>query len=553
MPPTRTLWFPYPPVRQRGLCYNQSMKRLKNPASAPGLGVPLHQRLRPFLLASSTALMIAATTFWDVLWPVAWVALVPLWLALRTATPRQAFLLGWWSETLMYWVGFYWLIGTMVRFGFIPVPLSVLFLAIIGLGNGVRLGCLTWWLQRTTRAASPWWSRLLLPACTYVACDYLWPRVFPWYLGFLQLPGTLFIQIADVTGVYGVSFVLVVCSTVLATAVPHTSQPAGPVRRRMAFGLAGLLLVQGGYGLWRLPQINAAMQQAPPLRVALIQPNIGMYEKRGGIDREAQLDLQFGLSYATLDQHPALIIWPESMYPFGVPEHLPQLPWPEAPTEQPVHWLVGALTYAGQGKARQVFNSALLLGPAGQIIGRYDKQQLLAFGEYIPLQRYLPFLRHISPTIGNLTAGAGGVVTLPNGVGLGPLVCYEDIVPALARQAVRQGAEVLVNLTNDIWFGDTAAPYQHRALAAFRAVENRVYLVRVTNTGLTSIIDATGREPAVLPLFQTDALVQTIHPLRLATLYTRFGDWFAQVCSGMMCLIPLWEWYRTRQGRRGHT
>jgi len=271
-----------------------------------------------------------------------------------------------------------------------------------------------------------------------------------------------------------------------------------------------------------------------------------MYEKQGSIDREAQLDVQFGLSARTLDQHPDLIIWPESMYPFGVPEHLQQLPWPALAEPQNVHWLIGALTFAGKGSARQVFNSALLLDPDGRILGRYDKQHLLAFGEYIPLQHYLPFLRHISPTIGNLTPGPGGIVTLPNGVGLGPLICYEDIVPDLARQAVRQGAQVLVNLTNDVWFGATRAPYQHRALAAFRAVENRVYLVRVTNTGLTSIIDALGREPAALPIFQSDALVYTIQPLRQSSLYTRFGDWFAQLCSVIALLLPLGQRLRRR-------
>jgi apolipoprotein N-acyltransferase len=317
----------------------------------------------------------------------------------------------------------------------------------------------------------------------------------------------------------------------------------------MVLSCASLLLLQGGYGLWRWQQVDTAMQQAPTLRVALIQPNIGMFEKRSGADREAQLDLQFGLSARTLEQHPDLIIWPESMYPFGVSEHMQQLPWLAAPDTQGVHWLIGALAYAGKAPAHQVFNSALLLAADGRILGRYDKQHLLAFGEYIPLQHYLPFLRHISPTIGNLTPGPGGIVTLPNGVGLGPLICYEDIIPHLARQAVRQGAQVLVNLTNDVWFGATRAPYQHRGLAAFRAVENRVYLVRVTNTGLTSIIDALGQEKAALPIFQADTLVHTIQPLRIPSLYTRFGDWFAQLCSAVALLLPLCS--RLRRGARG--
>jgi apolipoprotein N-acyltransferase len=457
-----------------------------------------------------------------------------------------------------------------VRFGFIAVPLSVCFFAIIGLGNGIRLGLFAWWLRWLERSPYPWWVRLLLPACTYVAFDYLYPRVFPWYLGFLQLSGLPFIQIADVTGVHGVTFVLVVCNTLVTAFVPRPGQLERAVRRMrglrcagillllkehwwpivrllmMGLGCAGILLLQREYGLWRMRQLTAVMQQAPPLKVALIQPDIGMYEKQSGIDREAQLDLQFGLSATTLEQHPDLIIWPESMYPFGVPEHMQQLPWPPVPAPHHVHWLIGALTYAGKGSARHVFNSALLLDQNGRILGRYDKQHLLAFGEYIPLQHYLPFLRNISPTIGNLTPGTGGIVTLPNGVGLGPLICYEDIVPDLARQAVRQGAQVLVNLTNDVWFGATRAPYQHRALAAFRAVENRVYLVRVTNTGLTSIIDALGREPATLPIFQADTLVHTIQPLHLASLYTRFGDWFAQLCSAVALLLPLGSRLRRR-------
>jgi apolipoprotein N-acyltransferase len=522
------------------------MLRSQQAQAAQALPATPRQRCIAYLLASATALLTAAPSLYEALWPLAWVALVPLFVALREAAPRQALLLGWWAETLMYWVGFYWLIGTMVRFGFIAVPLSVCFFAIIGLGNGIRLGLFACWLRWTERWPYPWWVRLLLPACTYVAFDYLFPRVFPWYLGFLQFRGLPFIQTADIAGIHGVTFVLVVCNTVVAALIPYPRQPERPGRLLMALGCAGLLLLQGGYGLWRMQQLTAAMQQAPSLRVALIQPNIDMYVKQSGADREAQLDLQFDLSGKTLDQHPALIIWPESMYPFGVPEHMQQLPWPTVSAPHQVHWLIGALTYAGKGPARQVFNSALLLDQDGRMLGRYDKQHLLAFGEYIPFQHYLPFLRNISPTIGNLTPGVGGIVTLPNGVVLGPLICYEDIVPDLARQAVRQGAQVLVNLTNDVWFGATRAPYQHRALAAFRAVENRVYLVRVTNTGLTSVIDVLGREPAALPIFQADTLVHTIQPLRLTTLYTRFGDWFAQLCSAVALLLPLGSRLRQR-------
>jgi apolipoprotein N-acyltransferase len=250
------------------------------------------------------------------------------------------------------------------------------------------------------------------------------------------------------------------------------------------------------------------------------------------------------MSLGTLSQQPDVIIWPESSYPNTVAGRAQRLSLPPLPANQRnTHWLVGVLIQEGRGNTRQFFNSALLVDAEARILERYDKQKLLAFGEYIPLQRYVPFLRHISPAIGNLTAGPGGVVTLPNGVAIGPLICYEDILPELGRQAARQGAALLVNLTNDAWFGPTRAPYLHRLLAAFRSIETRRYLVRVTNTGLTSVIDAVGREQAALPIYQANTLVQTIQPLRLPTLYTRFGDWFARLCSVITLCLPVWYWY----------
>jgi apolipoprotein N-acyltransferase len=505
--------------------------------------------LTAFWLASATALLTAAAGFYEALWPLTWAALLPLLLALPYASARRALVLGWWAETLMYWLGFYWLVGTMVRFGFIPLPLSLLLFCLIGVGNGLRLGLFAWGVRLGQVLDMPWWGRFLLPPCLYVALDYLFPRVCPWYLGFLQLPALPIIQIADVTGVHGITFLLVACSTVLSAWVPHFTAPPLVVRWRMALIFVLLTLATVGYGMIRMQQVSIAMAQARPLRLTLVQPNIGMYEKHTDAHRKSQLDLQVRLSQNTLQERPELIIWPESMYPYTVDLQKPRIALPRLSDPAKASWLIGALSQARQGDERQVFNSAFLIGPDSRILGRYDKQHLLAFGEYIPWQRYLPFLRHISPTIGNLTPGTGGIVTLPQGIGIGPLICYEDIVPALGRQAVRQGAQVLVNLTNDIWFGDTRAPYQHRALAAFRAVENRVYLVRVTNTGLTSIIDAIGREQAALPMFQAQTVVHDIQPLQLATLYTRFGDWFAQGCSvvaGILLLGYSWGRYRAR-------
>ena len=500
-------------------------------------------------LASLAGVLTVSPMLYEPLWPLAWIGLLPLFMALRDVSAARAFVLGWWMETLMYGLGTYWLVNTMVDFGHIPLPLSILFFAIVATANGVRMGLFAWWVRRTQAGESPWWQRLLLPASAFVALDFVFPRVFPWYLGFLQYPAVPLIQIADLTGVHGVSFILVLCSVGGAACVAARRSPAGTGRYRMAVVVVGVLLLQVGYGLWRMPQVAAAMQQADRLRVALVQPNLGIDENRNGPGRQEHLRLLSNLSAAALTQDPDLVIWPESAYPYALTQRS-FLYLPEGETNE-VPWLIGGMAYEGGGDARRLFNSTWLVAPGQQIVGRYDKHVLLAFGEYVPMQHYLPFLRRISPAIGNFTPGEGPrVLTLPDGASIGPLICYEDIMPQPARLATRQGAQVLVNLTNDMWFGPTRAPYQHRNAAAFRAVENRRFLVRVTNTGVTSIIDAVGREQAALPIYQRGTLVHDVAALRLPTVYQHFGDWFAWLCCVASVGLPGWQFVRRGAGRR---
>jgi apolipoprotein N-acyltransferase len=514
-------------------------------------GQPCHLRLWHIaLLALMAAGFMVLPTFEPILWPLAWVALVPVLFALRNLSVQRAFLLGWWMEAFATWIGFYWLIGTMVNFGHISVPFSLVLFAIIGLGNGIRLGLYTGWLRWVAAHTGPAWYRLFMPPCAFVMLDYIYPRVFPWALGITQWGATPLTQIADVTGVHGITFLLVTFSVVITAFIPHTSAPAPAMRWRMSLACLLLIGTAVGYGFWRMPHIRAAIQTAESLRVAIVQPNIGFDEKGDRAKRKAQFMRQIDLSLATLAERPDLIIWPETMYPYAVPSAEQSLVLPILKDAPNTHWLIGALVYNRQGNQVQRFNAALLVDPTTRIIDRYAKQRLLAFGEYIPMQRQFPFLRNISPTIGDLTPGTGGVVTLPHGIRIGPLICYEDILPELARQAVQQGAALLVNLTNNAWFGPTYAPYQHRQLAAFRAIENRVYLVRATNTGLTSIIDPLGREHAALPTDQPGTRVRAIQPLHMSTIYTRYGDWFAQLCSAVALLLSLWHWRSSRRHKR---
>ena len=521
----------------------------RRPASELPTDVPLRFAVA-VLLASLSGVLTVLPMLVEPLWPLAWIGLAPLFVALRGVSAARAFVLGWWMETLMYGLGTYWLVNTMVDFGHIPLPLSLVFFVVVATANGVRMGLFACWVRKTQRRDSSWWHSLLLPPLAFVTLDFLFPRVFPWYLGFLQYPALPLIQIADLTGIHGVSFILVL-SGVGAAAFVRTRPTAwnsGHFRTALAVGC--VLLLQLGYGLWRAPQVVEAIQQAKSIRVALLQPNLGIVESGNRTTRRERLGLLSEMSTAALAQEPDLVIWPESAYPYALSSREQSFFLPAGHTNE-VPWLIGGMAYEDRDDGRLLFNSTWLVAPGQRLVGRYDKHVLLAFGEYVPMQRYLPILGRISPAIGNFTPGDGPrTLALPAGVSIGPLICYEDIMPQPARLAVRNGAQVLVNLTNDMWFGPTRAPFQHRNAAAFRAVENRRSLVRVTNTGVTSVINAVGREEAALPIYQRGTLVHDVGALQMPTVYQRFGDWFAWLCCLGAVGLPGWQYVRRGIGRR---
>ena len=521
----------------------------RSPASESPADVPLRFAVA-VLLASLAGVLTVLPMLVEPLWPLAWIGLAPLFVALRGVSAARAFVLGWWMETLMYGLGTYWLVNTMVDFGRIPLLLSLAFFVVVVTANGVRMGLFAWWVRKTQSGDGSWWHSLLVPPLAFVALDFLFPRVFPWYLGFLQYPAWPFTQIADLTGIHGVSFILVLCGVGGAAFVRRPLTPWNRGHYRTAAAVGCVLLLQLGYGMWRAPQVTGAIQQAESLRVALLQPNLGIAEGGNRTTRRERLRMLSEMSAATLAQEPDLVIWPESAYPYALSSREQSLFLPAELTND-VPWLIGGMAYEDRDDGRRLFNSTWLVTPGQRVVGRYDKRVLLAFGEYVPMQRYLPFLGRISPAIGNFTPGEGPrTLALPAGVSIGPLICYEDIMPEPARLAVRNGAQVLVNLTNDMWFGATRAPFQHRNAAAFRAVENRRSLVRVTNTGVTSVINALGIEEAALPIYRRGTLVHDVAALKMPTVYQRFGDWFAWLCCLGAVGLPGWQYVRRGNGRR---
>jgi len=274
-------------------------------------------------------------------------------------------------------------------------------------------------------------------------------------------------------------------------------------------------------------------KQAPPWTVAVIQGNIDQSKKWDPAFQQETLKRYQDLSDAAAAQKPRqdLLVWPETAAPFfyGVDERLSQQ------LDDIVRKIGEALLFGSPGVTMQngeaqLQNRAYLLSPEAVPLGFYAKEHLVPFGEYVPLQSILFFVHHLVQAAGDFVPGHNpSPLTLGN-QRFGVLICYEGIFPELARRTVLRGASSLVNITNDAWYGKTSAPYQHLEIESWRSIECRTPLIRAANTGISAIIDATGKFYGSIPLDEQGYLVATVHPFHKLTIYVKWGDFFAMIC-----------------------
>ena len=452
--------------------------------------------LRVALCALSAALMILSCADFDI-WPLTWFAMVPwLWVVLDgTDTPKQAFRYGWLVGIIGNGGGFSWINHLLVKFGHMPLVAAIPLWLLLCVYQGLSFGLFSWALRRL-RDHSPGIPVTLLAPLVMVAVELVTPFVFPWYLAITQAWVPSVIQIAELTGPLGVTFLLVLCNAALfelATALKD--KLTIPWRRiGLAFGFLFLTLI---YGQIRIHQIDAKRAAAPHVKVGLVQANIGINEKWSQSLFSDNLLVHQRLSSEMAKAGAQFVVWPESSYPYAVSRTQPTDFHDGRQVKRgfDVPILFGALTRGSDSLFP--FNSALMMDSEGRITGRFDKNFLLVFGEYVPYYEHLEWFRRLVPEVSNFARGHD-VTTFPLVLGdrtyrLGPMICYEDIIPAFGRRLVGEKPNLLVNITNDAWFGATAEPWEHMALAVFRAVEHRLDLVRAVNTGVSAHIDATGR------------------------------------------------------------
>lgn len=481
-------------------------------------------------LASGVLLTLPFLSF--SLGPVAWIALVPLLIALAGRTFREGFLLGLLTGAVWAYGSLYWLYPVTAP-GYLVLSLYLALYPALWSG----------WIARLSnrRPGWLWWA---VPAC-WTALEFLRTYLFtgfPWnLLGVSQVRSLSLIQISSLTGVFGVGFLLVLVNTTIASGViflyrrekggdGNLTRPAGIIP-------AGILLTAVlFYGQRSLARVTP-VPEAEPLAVTLIQGSIRQELKWTPGLAPGHYLTHLDLSRRALAEGSDLLIWPESALPYYL-------------EEQPViRSQLGELLSGGEaylllgGDYRDstgMYNSAYLLGPAGGGAQRYDKVHLVPFGEYTPLKRVFPFLGRVVPWEEDFSPGKAYPVFDLAGrspqTRIGILICYEDIFPGPSRQMAREGADLLVNITNDAWFGLTPAPFQHSAASVFRAVENRVYLARAANTGYSCVIDPRGKIVGEVAdrqgrrLFVPGWTTVEIYPRSLSSFYRRHGDIFSWLC-----------------------
>ena len=497
-----------------------------------------------------------------------WIALVPLLLALllplgngRPLSCLQASLLGYLGGVAWYLGNCYWIYQTMYLYGGLPKPVAVLILVLFAFYLGLYhalFGALIALVRQSTYGMQ---AALFGAPFLWVAVEFARARVtgFPWdLLGNSQVDNLLLTRLAPATGVTGLSFVIVAANAAIVSLWLNRKMKPG----RLASTIVVLALATEAGSL--LNPIRQADLTAPTEKVVMMQENlevgaVGRQIRPLAVDQELQLFTDASEHPQVLPSTlvtrdlvpdreaapPKLIIWPEA------PSHLrsddlgtrAQLSDLARHVQAPL--IIGSLGVDldnSVARGYYLYDSATLLTPEGTYSGRYDKIHLVPWGEYVPFKQFFAFAQKLTEGVGDMDRGRDRTVFRTGGHAYGVFICYESIFGDEVREFVQRGADVLVNISDDGWYGDTGAPWQHLNMTRMRAIENHRWVLLDTNTGITSVIDPRGRLSAQAPRHSRAAYAMLFNYSDRLTFYTRFGDWFAWLCVTVTAALAAFSW-----------
>jgi len=482
---------------------------------------------------------------------VAWFALVPFFIALRNLSAFDGFRIGFLTGIVHYLTLLYWFVPFLNTYGPFPVVLCMGILLLLSSYLAIYVGLFS--MTITTIGMSITTLLFTVPVL-WVSLEFIRSFIFsgfPWeLLGHSQYTALRIIQISDIVGVYGVSFLILLSNGLLFLLYQHVIRQDLQGRKTgnkqifvCVLMVAGIIGVVWCYGAWRIPMIEKRISRAPHKRITVVQGNIDQTKKWDPAYQISIIEKYLGLSKkGQPDNSPDLIVWPETAMPFYFANDLPLTKMVvEGIQSGATDILLGSPAYTRDEKQIQYYNRAFLVHSDGIIADEYDKAHLVPFGEYVPLKQWLPFLGKIVEHVGDFSSGSIGDTLDWRGHKLGPLICYELIFASLSRVAVQNGAELLINITNDAWYGKTSAPYQHFSMAVFRTIETRRALVRAANTGISGFIDPLGKVVSETPLFRDTVIGEKIPFMSGQTLYVQYGDIFSISCIITVIIIILRE------------
>ena len=457
--------------------------------------------------------------------------LVPLLLALDGKKPLAAFRIFFCFSAVSYLIILYWIPRVMVQYGGTSWPLGMVGLACLAAYLSAITGLAGMAIGRIAAAGIDYWAVLWIPAL-WIAKDLVMERLlggFPWCLvGYSQYKNILFVQLAEIGGIHLVSFSVIAVNVLVFKALKTRDKKALWALLILLAGIHG-----GGYMLLRNSDSRAAA--VPGHRAGIIQPNSNHDQAFDFSRIRTELESLFRISARLKRNGAEFVVWPE----FTVPIYPLQAPYYKelfmAFSREHAPLLAGFTDYSGSDR---VFNSAMLFQDGA--VEKYDKVHLTPFGEYVLFRRWLFFVKKITDEIGDFTPGekirnldlAGHPLSTP--------ICYEVIYPELVRTMIARGGEVIVTLSNDSWFGASSAPYQHLAMAALRAIENRRWLLRSTSNGISAVVDPAGRIIHQSPLHQPDHFIASFQYLQQKTLFNRWGYLFPYLCLLLALAKLIW-------------
>ena len=509
----------------------------------------MFKRLRAPLLAG----LLYALTFplafrTDNLIP-AWMPLVLVWFSWAPllkdlgSSPKEAFGRGYAFGVVSNALALYWIVVAMKEYGGMSTLLSFSILALMVLTLALFPAIAAYSIARFVPEQRRIWLASVILALVEEVKTHVPFGGFPWLSPAYALNGALaLIQALDLFGVFGFNLFIFWTNTVLADA--WRNEFNRPRLRRIARGFFIGIAVLLSYGWIRTTQLDREIAAIKPVRAALIQGNIAQDQKWSSFSKREILETYASLSRSAVEKEAVdLVVWPEASLPFVTRNDTSKSPVETDYLPAKTELIFGAATSRSSRGKTIYINSAFQSSADGEILGRYDKQHLVPFGEYVPLERWISWL--VPAVAGNFSASnQATVLASPHGA-FSVLICYEALFPSLSRAFVNNGATFLLNITNDAWFNRTSGPFQHAVFSRFRSIETRRSVLRTANTGVSLWTDPVGRIFDATDLFETDIVFANAYPMHGRSLYVLF-PWLLPLISLIYLGVALYKENRSR-------